>query len=119
MPPADPGHWLVVGDAPLAEEVRTAGGRVTTCAAFGDVPEHFDGADDPSVVVVTLAAPDVGGDVVDGAAACVHEALALAQAWIGDDRLDPARLDPESPLVGRYHAASVADEADFVVRTVD
>lgn len=34
-------------------------------------------------------------------------------------RLDPARLDPESPLVGRYLAGSVADEADFVVRTVD
>jgi DNA helicase-2/ATP-dependent DNA helicase PcrA len=34
-------------------------------------------------------------------------------------RLDPARLDPESPLVGRYSAASVADEADFVVRTID
>jgi uncharacterized protein (TIGR00375 family) len=34
-------------------------------------------------------------------------------------RLDPARLDPEASLVGRYHAGSVADEADFVVRTVD
>ncbi|MEV1147082.1 ATP-dependent helicase, partial [Micromonospora sp. NPDC049799] len=34
-------------------------------------------------------------------------------------RLDPARLDPEAPMVGRYSAASVADEADFVVRTVD
>jgi superfamily I DNA/RNA helicase len=34
-------------------------------------------------------------------------------------RLDPARLDPESPLVGRYFARSVADEADFIVRTVD
>jgi ATP-dependent DNA helicase UvrD/PcrA len=34
-------------------------------------------------------------------------------------RLDPARLDPEAPLVGRYFAASAADEADFVVRTVD
>jgi len=34
-------------------------------------------------------------------------------------RLDPARVDPEAPLVGRYYAASVADEADFVVRTVD
>ncbi|WP_250031817.1 UvrD-helicase domain-containing protein [Paractinoplanes maris] len=34
-------------------------------------------------------------------------------------RLDPARLDPEAPLVGRYPAASVADEADFVVRTID
>ncbi|MGC4806497.1 UvrD-helicase domain-containing protein [Micromonospora sp. DT233] len=34
-------------------------------------------------------------------------------------RLDPARLDPEAPLVGRYAAASVSDEADFVVRTVD
>jgi uncharacterized protein (TIGR00375 family) len=34
-------------------------------------------------------------------------------------RLDPARLDPEAALVGRYFAASVADEADFVVRTID
>ncbi|MBM0229756.1 UvrD-helicase domain-containing protein [Micromonospora sp. ATA51] len=34
-------------------------------------------------------------------------------------RLDPARLDPEAPLVGRYPAASVYDEADFVVRTID
>ncbi|MET8229172.1 UvrD-helicase domain-containing protein [Micromonospora sp. NPDC005298] len=34
-------------------------------------------------------------------------------------RLDPARLDPEAPLVGRYPAGSVAEEADFVVRTVD
>ncbi|WP_428962842.1 UvrD-helicase domain-containing protein [Micromonospora fluostatini] len=34
-------------------------------------------------------------------------------------RLDPARLDPEAPLVGRYAASSVADEADFLVRTID
>ncbi|WP_089154858.1 UvrD-helicase domain-containing protein [Micromonospora sp. NBS 11-29] len=34
-------------------------------------------------------------------------------------RLDPARLDPEAPLLGRYAATSVSDEADFVVRTVD
>ncbi len=34
-------------------------------------------------------------------------------------RLDPARLDPEAPPVGRYSAASVADEADFVLRTID
>lgn len=34
-------------------------------------------------------------------------------------RLDPARLDPEAPQVGLYPAASVADEADFVVRTID
>jgi superfamily I DNA/RNA helicase len=34
-------------------------------------------------------------------------------------RLDPARLDPEAPMVGLYPAASVADEADFVVRTID
>jgi uncharacterized protein (TIGR00375 family) len=34
-------------------------------------------------------------------------------------RLDPARLDLEAPMVGLYAAGSVADEADFVVRTVD
>jgi DNA helicase-2/ATP-dependent DNA helicase PcrA len=34
-------------------------------------------------------------------------------------RLDPARLDPEAPLVGRYAADTTSDEADFVRRTVD
>lgn len=34
-------------------------------------------------------------------------------------RLDPAKYDPEAPQVGRYAAASAADEADFVVRTID
>jgi uncharacterized protein (TIGR00375 family) len=34
-------------------------------------------------------------------------------------RLDPARLDPEAPQVGLYPAASVEDEADFVLRTID
>jgi uncharacterized protein (TIGR00375 family) len=34
-------------------------------------------------------------------------------------RLDPARVDPEAPQVALYAASSVADEADFVVRTVD
>src|SRR5262249_53621551 len=34
-------------------------------------------------------------------------------------RLDPARVDPEAPQVALYPAASPADEADFVVRTVD
>ena len=34
-------------------------------------------------------------------------------------RLDPARLDPEAVPVGLYPAASAADEADFVVRTID
>ncbi|MGN9907992.1 UvrD-helicase domain-containing protein [Phytohabitans sp. LJ34] len=34
-------------------------------------------------------------------------------------RLDPARLDPEAPLVGLYPAGSAVEEADFVRRTVD
>ncbi|GAA5189219.1 UvrD-helicase domain-containing protein [Rugosimonospora acidiphila] len=34
-------------------------------------------------------------------------------------RLDPARLDPEAVPIGLYTAASAADEADFVVRTID
>ncbi|GIH13164.1 ATP-dependent DNA helicase UvrD [Rugosimonospora africana] len=34
-------------------------------------------------------------------------------------RLDPARLDPEAVPIGLYTAASTADEADFVVRTID
>ena len=38
---------------------------------------------------------------------------------VKERRLDPARLDPEAPLVGLYPASSAADEADFVRRTVD
>lgn len=34
-------------------------------------------------------------------------------------RLDPAKVDPEAPLLGRYAAGSAADEADFIARTVD
>ncbi|MDR7279991.1 uncharacterized protein (TIGR00375 family) [Catenuloplanes atrovinosus] len=34
-------------------------------------------------------------------------------------RLDPARLDPEAPLVGRFAAGSAGEEAEFVARTVD
>ena len=50
--------------------------------------------------------------------AAAVQAIAPA-SLVSGRRLDPARLDPEAPLVGRYYAASVADEADFVVRTVD
>jgi DNA helicase II / ATP-dependent DNA helicase PcrA len=34
-------------------------------------------------------------------------------------RLDPAKVDPEAPLIGRYAAGSAAEEAEFVARTVD
>jgi DNA helicase II / ATP-dependent DNA helicase PcrA len=34
-------------------------------------------------------------------------------------RLDPARLEPNAPPLGRYAAASAADEAQFVARTID
>jgi uncharacterized protein (TIGR00375 family) len=34
-------------------------------------------------------------------------------------RLDPAKVDPEAPLIGRYAAASATDEAQFIARTVD
>src|SRR5690606_29065106 len=34
-------------------------------------------------------------------------------------RLEPARLVPEPPLLGRYQAASATDEAGFLRRTVD
>ncbi|HEX6872606.1 MAG TPA: UvrD-helicase domain-containing protein, partial [Micromonosporaceae bacterium] len=34
-------------------------------------------------------------------------------------RLEPARLDPDAPLIGLHRAPSVAEEADWVARTVD
>lgn len=38
---------------------------------------------------------------------------------VRDRRLEPARLPPEAPLLGRYEAGSIADEAQFVARTID
>ncbi|HEX5741445.1 MAG TPA: UvrD-helicase domain-containing protein [Pilimelia sp.] len=38
---------------------------------------------------------------------------------VRDRRLDPARLDPDAPLIGRFVARSPAEEAEFVARTVD
>lgn len=34
-------------------------------------------------------------------------------------RLEPVRLSPDAPLLGRYQASSPADEAAFVARTID
>jgi uncharacterized protein (TIGR00375 family) len=34
-------------------------------------------------------------------------------------RLDPAKVDPDAPLLGRYAAGSAAEEAEFITRTVD
>jgi uncharacterized protein (TIGR00375 family) len=34
-------------------------------------------------------------------------------------RIDPARVDPEAPPIGRYPAATPDDEAAFVARTID
>ncbi len=34
-------------------------------------------------------------------------------------RLDPAKVDPEAPLVGRFPAATAADEASFIARKVE
>jgi uncharacterized protein (TIGR00375 family) len=38
---------------------------------------------------------------------------------VRDRRLEPVRLLPEAPLLGRYQAGSPGDEAQFVARTVD
>ena len=34
-------------------------------------------------------------------------------------RLDPAKVDPDAALLGRYAAGSAAEEGDFIARTVD
>jgi DNA helicase II / ATP-dependent DNA helicase PcrA len=34
-------------------------------------------------------------------------------------RLDPARVDPDAPLIGHYPAATAGDEAAFIVRQID
>src|SRR5581483_12318454 len=34
-------------------------------------------------------------------------------------RLDPAKVDLEAPLIGRYAAANPSDEAAFIARKVD
>src|SRR5690606_36606997 len=50
--------------------------------------------------------------------AAAVQAIAPA-SLVRDRRLEPARRDAEAPLLGRYPAASAADEARFVAHTVD
>jgi DNA helicase II / ATP-dependent DNA helicase PcrA len=50
--------------------------------------------------------------------AAAVQAIAPA-TLVRDRRLDPARLEPGAPPLGRYAASSAADEAQFVARTVD
>jgi uncharacterized protein (TIGR00375 family) len=50
--------------------------------------------------------------------AAAVQAIAPA-SLVRDRRLEPVRLLPEAPLIGRYQATSPADEAQFVARTVD
>jgi DNA helicase-2/ATP-dependent DNA helicase PcrA len=50
--------------------------------------------------------------------AAALQAIAPA-SLVRDRRLEPARRDAEAPLLGRYAAASAADEARFVAHTVD
>lgn len=50
--------------------------------------------------------------------AAAVQAIAPA-SLVKDRRLEPARLLPEAPLLGRYQAGSPADEAQFVARTID
>jgi DNA helicase-2/ATP-dependent DNA helicase PcrA len=38
---------------------------------------------------------------------------------VRERRLEPVRLPPEAPLLGRYEADSAAEEAQFVARTID
>jgi uncharacterized protein (TIGR00375 family) len=50
--------------------------------------------------------------------AAAVQAIAPA-SLVRSRRLDPARLEPAAPLLGRYPAGSASDEAQFVARTVD
>ena len=50
--------------------------------------------------------------------AAAVQAIAPA-TLVRDRRLDPARLEPNAPPLGRYAASSPADEAQFVARTID
>jgi superfamily I DNA/RNA helicase len=50
--------------------------------------------------------------------AAAVQAIAPA-SLVRQRRLEPARLLPEAPLIGRYQAGSPAEEAQFVTRTID
>jgi DNA helicase II / ATP-dependent DNA helicase PcrA len=50
--------------------------------------------------------------------AAAMQAIAPA-TLVRDRRLEPVRVHPEAPLLGRYPAESTSDEAQFVARTVD
>ncbi|MCH0567613.1 type I polyketide synthase, partial [Streptomyces sp. MUM 2J] len=94
-PEAPARTWTVLGDGPL---------DLPGAERFADVAELnaavAAGAPLPDLVLAPLTAP------VDSARDAVHEALALARAWLADDRLAASRL----AVVTRRAVAAEPDE---------
>ncbi len=100
------GRWAVLGGD--AEVLGAFGGEVV---AYPDLDALLADGALPEAVVVPCFAEDLGPDVPDAVRATVNRVLALAQAWLAEDRL------ADTPLVvltrGAVATAADADVTDL------
>ncbi|WP_250405191.1 type I polyketide synthase [Streptomyces cellostaticus] len=84
-------RWAVLGaDAP---DLRVGGERLDAYAGLTELRADLAaGATAPDVVVVPLPPGAPGADPAAAARTAAHQALALVQEWLAEERLDGARL---------------------------
>ncbi|WP_372505740.1 type I polyketide synthase, partial [Streptomyces malaysiensis] len=86
------GRWAVLGSDDLARGAAGAGAEATVYPDLAALTAAIEaGAAVPRVVLVAPSA-QAGGDVAGAAHRAAAEALALVQAWLGDERFADTRL---------------------------
>ncbi|MFI1769979.1 type I polyketide synthase, partial [Streptomyces sp. NPDC020800] len=93
--PVPAGDWAVIGADRfgVVDGLSTVGVSVSSFADVAGVAAAVEaGAIDPRVVLVCAGAEGPGEDVAGAARSAVGGALGLAQEWLGEERLESARL---------------------------
>ncbi|MET8541621.1 beta-ketoacyl synthase N-terminal-like domain-containing protein, partial [Kitasatospora sp. NPDC004799] len=113
--PSDrPSGWALVGRdrLGLAEELRAAVGPVDEFAGLPDLLAALDGgAEAPGTVLVPWATEPATADLRTAARDAACFALALAQAWLADERLARTRLVLVTRGAVAHPGEDVADPA--------
>ncbi|MBM4791789.1 type I polyketide synthase [Streptomyces sioyaensis] len=80
-------QWAVVGDMALAVALDGTGVRVEATDSLSELADEV-----PPVVLVSSTRTDDPSDAAAGAHTAAHDALALLQKWLADERFAASRL---------------------------
>ncbi|MEV6569441.1 SDR family NAD(P)-dependent oxidoreductase, partial [Streptomyces kronopolitis] len=129
--PSDGEQWAVVGDMALAVALEGTGVRAEATDSLSELADEV-----PPVVLVSATRTADPSDAAAGAHTAAHDALALLQTWLADDRFAASRLvilthgavstsdadhpDPAQAAVwGLVRAAAVENPGRFTLLDLD